>query len=328
MLISRTRRNRKSSAIRRLVEETVLSPSDFVVPFFVMEGENRQQEIKTLPGVFRLTVDRVLDEAERLHRQGIPSVALFPVIDPSLKDNTGSAALDSHGVIPRAIRLLKQHIPSLCLIADVALDPFTLHGHDGILDPSGKVLNDPTVKVLSDMASLLADAGADIIAPSDMMDGRIYAIRTHLDLNQFHEVAILSYTAKYASSLYSPFRDAIGSSLKFGDKKTYQMNPANRGEAIREALIDVEEGADILMVKPALFYLDVLASIKERVDLPVCAYHVSGEYAMVMSAHANGWLNGPQVFYESLLSIKRAGADFMFSYAIPQVLPFLDLQPF
>jgi porphobilinogen synthase len=226
------------------------------------------------------------------------------------------------------LKLLKREIPSLCLITDVALDPFTSHGHDGVVDARGYVVNDETVEILCRMAILLGAAGADIIAPSDMMDGRIGAIRRELDKKDLHEVGILSYTAKYASSLYGPFRDTLGSTLKFGDKKSYQMNPANSREAVRQALIDCNEGADMLMVKPALFYLDIIARLKEAVHLPLCAYHVSGEYAMVMAAHHHGMLDAPKVFHEALLSIKRAGADFIFSYAVPQILPFLQLKPF
>ncbi|HEY5236406.1 MAG TPA: porphobilinogen synthase [Rhabdochlamydiaceae bacterium] len=328
MLLARPRRNRKSSAIRHLVEENTLRAADLVMPFFVIEGENKQEEIKSLPGVCRLSLDLVLKEAEKLHRQGIPSIALFPMIDPKFKDERGTAALHEDGLIVRVLKTLKREIPSLCLITDIALDPFTSHGHDGVVDHRGYVMNDPTVEILCQMACLFGQAGADIVAPSDMMDGRIGAIRRQLDISGQQEVGILSYTAKYASSLYGPFREAVGSTLKFGDKKTYQMNPANSREAVRQAVLDAEQGADILMVKPALYYLDIIAKIKEKVHLPLCAYHVSGEYAMVMAAHANGWLDGPKVFHEALLSIKRAGADFIFSYAVPKVLPFLELKPF
>jgi len=328
MLLARPRRNRKTSAIRHLVEETVLRPADLVMPFFVVDGENKKEEIKSLPGVFRLSLGLILKEAEKLHRQGIPSIALFPVIDPQFKDTQGTAALHEDGLIVRVLQTLKREIPSLCLITDIALDPFTSHGHDGIVDTRGHVMNDPTVEVLCKMASLFGAAGADIVAPSDMMDGRIGAIRRQLDLSGLEEVGILAYTAKYASSLYGPFREAVGSTLKFGDKKTYQMNPANSREAVRQAVLDAEQGADILLVKPALFYLDILAKIKEKVHLPLSAFHVSGEYAMVMAADANGWLDGPKVFHEALLSIKRAGADFIFSYAVPQILPFLELKSF
>jgi porphobilinogen synthase len=325
MLLARPRRNRKSPAIRNLVEENVLRASDLVMPFFVMEGENKKDEIKSLPGVFRLTLDHVLCEAEKVHRQGVPSIALFPVIDPHHKDERGTAALHEDGLIPRVLQRIKQEIPSLCLITDIALDPFTSHGHDGVVDERGHVMNDVTVEILVKMATLFGAAGADLVAPSDMMDGRIGAIRRGLDLRGLEEVGILSYTAKYASVLYGPYRDAIGAKLKFGDKKTYQMNPANSREAVRQAIIDAEQGADMILVKPALFYLDILTKIKSHVHLPLCAYHVSGEYAMVMAAHANGWLDGPKVFHEALLSIKRAGADFIFSYAVPQILGLINV---
>jgi len=328
MLLARPRRNRKTSAIRNLVEENVLRPADLVMPFFVIEGEQKQEEIKSLPGVMRFSLDLILKEAEKIHRQGIPSIALFPVIDPKLKDEQGTAALHEDGLIVRVLQTLKREIPSLCLITDIALDPFTSHGHDGIVDRRGYVMNDTTVEILCKMACLFGAAGAALVAPSDMMDGRIGAIRRQLDLSGLQEVGILSYTAKYASSLYGPFREAVGSTLKFGDKKTYQMNPANSREAVRQAILDAEQGADILLVKPALYYLDVITKIKEEVHLPLCAYHVSGEYTMVMAAHANGWLDGPKVFHEALLSIKRAGADFIFSYAVPKVLSLLELKPF
>ncbi len=317
----RPRRNRRSDAIRRLVEECSLRPADLVAPFFVLEGEGKRVKIPSFPGVDQLSIDLVLKEAERLHSKGIPSVALFPVIEPSMKDAQGSQALNPNGIIPRALQALKKEIPSLCLITDVALDPYTSHGHDGVVNESGYVLNDATVKILVESACIAAAAGADFVAPSDMMDGRVGAIRIALDAAGLEEVGIISYTAKYASSLYAPFRDTLGSKLKFGDKKTYQMNPANSREAVRQAILDIEQGADMVMVKPALFYLDVIAQLRGKVHVPICAYHVSGEYSMVMAAHAAGWLDAPKVFYEGLLSIKRAGADFIFTYAVDQVLP-------
>ena len=321
MLAIRPRRNRKSDAIRRLVEESFLRPADFVAPFFVVEGERKRVKIPSFPGVDQLSMDLILKEAERLHSKGIPSIALFPVIDPSMKDAEGSQALDPNGIIPRALQLLKKEIPSLCLITDVALDPYTSHGHDGVIDQNGRVLNDESVKVLTKSALIAAEAGADFVAPSDMMDGRVGAIRLGLDQAGLEEVGIISYTAKYASSLYAPFRDLLGSKLKFGDKKTYQMNPANSREAVRQAMLDIEQGADMVMVKPALFYLDVIAQLRAKVHVPICTYHVSGEYSMVMAAHAAGWLDASKVFSEALLSMKRAGADFIFTYAIDHVLP-------
>lgn len=324
MLTIRPRRNRHTHAIRCMVEETILRPADLAVPFFIIEGAQRKEEIRPLPGIDRMTINFVVKEAERYHRRGIPSIALFPVIERSLKDPEGSKALDPEGLIPRALRVIKKEIPSLCVITDIALDPFTSHGHDGVVDETGHVLNDPTVEILCEMARVYGAAGADLVAPSDMMDGRIGAIRQMLDEKRLETVGILSYTAKYASSLYGPFREALGSGLKSGDKKSYQMNPANSREAVRQAILDIEQGADMVMVKPALFYLDVIAKLRAEVHVPLCAYHVSGEYAMVMAAHAEGWLDAPKVFYEGLLSIKRAGADFILTYAADQVLSMIS----
>ncbi len=319
----RPRRNRKTPAIRSLVEETLLRPADLVAPFFLLAGEKQKQQIASMPGVERLSIDHVLKEAEALHASGVPAIALFPVICPEEKNPQASAALHEEGLVPRALAILKREIPSLCIITDLALDPFTSHGHDGIVNEKGDVLNDATVEILAQMALVHAQAGADLVAPSDMMDGRVKAIRKKLDDYRHHDVGILSYTAKYASSLYSPFREALGSQLQFGDKKTYQMNPANIREALLEAALDEEEGADMLMVKPALFYLDVIAKMRAHSHLPICAYHVSGEYAMVMAAHERGFCDAQKVFLEALLSIKRAGADFIFSYAVPLILPLI-----
>jgi porphobilinogen synthase len=322
-LIKRPRRNRKSQAIRSLVQETVLRPCDLVVPFFLLPGHNRKEEIPTLPGIYRLSADLILKEAERLHRLNIPAIALFPVIPKEEKDLRAIAALDPEGLVPSAVQYIKREIPSICVITDIALDPFTSHGHDGLIDEKGEVLNDITIEMLAQISLLHAQAGADLVAPSDMMDGRVGAIRTVLDRNFMQHVGILSYTAKYASSLYGPYRDALGSQLICGNKKSYQLNPANAREALLEAALDEEEGADMLMVKPALFYLDILSSLRKSTHLPLCAYHVSGEYAMVMAAHERGMLDATLVFHEALMSIKRAGADFIFSYAVPQVLPLL-----
>jgi porphobilinogen synthase len=319
-MLKRPRRNRKSPAIRSLCRETLLSPEDFIMPFFVLEGENRDETDPSLPGLYKLSIDHVIKKAESLHKAGVPGVLLFPIEDSSHKDETGSRALSSKGLLPRAVKLLKKELPSLHVICDVALDPYTSHGHDGIIDSKGHVLNDETVDLLTQMSLLFAESGADMIAPSDMMDGRVAAIRKHLDLSKLHDVGILSYTAKYASSLYGPFRDTLKSQLKLGDKKGYQMDPRNVREALKEAKLDEEEGADALMVKPALFYLDVLSKMKEATHLPVCAYHVSGEYAMVMAAQEKGYLQAEKAFLEALISIKRAGADFMISYALPHIL--------
>lgn len=319
-LVKRPRRNRKSAAIRKLVEETDLQISDLVAPFFVLPGEKQRIEISSMPGVFRLSWDLMLKEIEKLHRAGVQAVDLFPVIPEELKDPQGSVALSEDSFFLEAIQKIKKEIPSIAVMTDVALDPFTSHGHDGLVDEEGNILNDETVHALCKITLLHAQHGVDLVAPSDSMDGRIGAIRKNFDLHGFHNVGIVSYTAKYASALYSPFRDALKSAPKFGDKKTYQMNPANLREALIETSLDEEEGADMLMVKPALFYLDVISKMREHSNLPICAYHVSGEYSMVMAAHQSGYLNAARVFHEALLSIKRAGADFIFTYAIPHVL--------
>ncbi len=324
MLTIRPRRNRRNDSIRRMIEENTLKAADLVAPFFILDGQNRKEEVPSFPGVYRMSIDHMLKEAEHLHSKGIPSVALFPVIDPSAKDPQGSKALDPNGILTQAISALKKEIPSLCVIVDVALDPYTSHGHDGVTDEKGNVLNDPTVKILSQLACILAEAGADYVAPSDMMDGRVGAIRTFLDINQFQDVGIIAYTAKYASSLYAPFRDTLRSKLQFGDKKSYFLNPANSREAIRQAHLDVEQGADMIIIKPALYYLDIIAELRKHVHVPIAAYHVSGEHSMVMAAHEKGWLDAPSVFYEALLSIKRSGADFIFTYSIPHILPFFE----
>ena len=322
-MYQRPRRNRRTPSIRSLTQETTLYPQDLVAPFFLISGNNQQIPVTSMPGIDRLSIDLILKQAEQLHRAGIPAIALFPVISAHEKDPQGSAALKQTGLIPQAVSLLKKEIPSLCIITDLALDPFTSHGHDGLINAKGEILNDPTIDILSQMALLHAEAGADLVAPSVMMDGRVKAIRNKLDAHEYSHTGILSYTAKYASSLYAPYRDALQSAPAFGDKKTYQMNPANAREALWEAALDTEEGADMLMVKPALFYLDIIAKIRAHSHLPVCAYHVSGEYAMVMAAHERGFCDATAVFLEALLSIKRAGADFIISYAISQILSHL-----
>lgn len=319
-ILKRPRRNRKSLAIRTLVAETTLLPGDLVAPFFLLPGTKREEPISTLPGISRLSIDLILKQAEHLHSKGIAAIALFPVISKELKDPQGNEALRQGGLIPEALKRLKEELPSLCVITDIALDPYTSHGHDGVLNAKGVVDNDATVDILSELALLHASHGADFVAPSDMMDGRVSAIRKILDKHALQDVGILAYSAKYASALYSPFREALGSELMSGDKKSYQLNPANVREALLEARLDEEEGADILMVKPALFYLDVIARLRMQTHVPICAYHVSGEYAMVMAAEQLGFLDSQKVFYEALLSIKRAGADFIISYATPFVV--------
>jgi porphobilinogen synthase len=323
-IATRLRRNRKSAAIRNMAQETRLTPHDLVVPLFIIEGEKERVPIASMPGIYRLSVDMAIHEARELHARGIPSVALFPVIASSLKTARAEEAWNESSLLARAIREIKLALPSLCLIADVALDPFTSHGHDGLVSDTGEIINDETVECLIRMSLMQAKAGIDFVAPSDMMDGRVGAIRAALDDAGYTSVGILAYSAKYASALYGPFRDALKVQLTFGDKKTYQLNPANVREALLEASLDEEEGADILMVKPASLYLDVIAKLREQTHRPIAAYHVSGEYAAVMAAAAAGWLNGPAVFYETLLSIKRAGADLIFTYAARQALDYLE----
>ena len=319
----RLRRNRRSPAIRHLVRETKLSAEDLIAPFFVIEGNGRRESIPSMPGIDRLSIDLILEKIAQLHEKGIQAVALFPVVEAVLRSELAEEACNPDGLIPSAIRAIKEQIPTICVISDVALDPYTSHGHDGLLNERLEVANDPTVEILVRMALVHAEAGADFVAPSDMMDGRVKAIRQALDSEGFTNTGILAYSAKYASALYSPFRNAMQVSLQFGDKKTYQMDPANVREAIAEALLDEEEGADILMVKPALHYLDVISRLRQVTQRPIAAFHVSGEYAMVMAAAKAGFLNESQVFYETLLSIKRAGADMILTYAIEAVLELL-----
>ncbi len=312
-MLSRPRRNRSSEALRRLNQETVLNTNDLILPAFVMEGRNKQVSIKSMPGVLRHSRDRLLDLAKQAFDLGIPAIALFPVIDDSLKDSHASESANAHGLLQKTILDLKRELPEMLVITDVAMDPYSSDGHDGLLS-GGKILNDETLPILGAMAIAQADAGADVVAPSDMMDGRIGFIRRALDEAGHQEVAILSYAAKYASSFYGPFREALDSAPKSGDKKTYQMHPGNRREALREALLDVQEGADILMVKPALAYLDIIQLLRSKLNLPIAAYQVSGEYAMIQAAAQNGWLDGAKAMEESLVSIKRAGADMILTY--------------
>jgi porphobilinogen synthase len=313
------------NAIRALVQETHLKPSDLIYPLFVQEGMGKIEPITSMPGVNRLSCDLILKETERAMELGIPAVALFPVIPHDLKDYKGTEGLNERGILQTTIKAIKQEFPDICVISDVALDPYTIHGHDGVANEAGEILNDETVDILVEMALSQAAAGVDMVAPSDMMDGRIRAIREGLDREGFSHVAIHAYTAKYASAFYAPFRDALSSRLLFGDKKTYQMNPANRREALVEATLDEEEGADILMVKPALAYLDVISYLRASTSLPISAYQVSGEYAMILAAAQNGWLDAREAIMESLLCIKRAGADMIFSYASIKVAEWLTI---
>jgi porphobilinogen synthase len=308
----RPRRNRKHQAIRAFSRETTLGPEHFIYPLFVREKAGKDP-IPSMPGCQRLGLDELKRECEGALEDGVTSVVLFPAIDEALKTADGRGAHDPDGLIPRCLRALKTTFPELVLCTDVALDPYSSDGHDGIVR-DGRIVNDETVEVLAKQAVCQAEAGADIIAPSDMMDGRVGAIRDALDNRGLHEVSILSYTAKYASAFYGPFRDALESAPRFGDKKTYQMDPANAREALREVALDEAEGADIVMVKPAGPYLDVIRMLRDHTTLPVAAYQVSGEYAMLKAASQNGWLDERRVVLESLLSIRRAGADVIFSY--------------
>jgi porphobilinogen synthase len=309
----RPRRNRKSAVIRDMVEESFVNVNDLVFPLFLIEGTGKKIEVHSMPGIYRYSPDLLLREIEESLTLGVRSFVVFPAIREDLKDKYGSEGVNPDGLYLSSLREIKKEFPEACLITDVALDPYSSDGHDGIVE-DGKILNDETLEVLGKMALEQARAGADIIGPSDMMDGRVGYIREILDQNGFTDVSILSYTAKYASSFYGPFRDALDSAPKSGDKKTYQMNPANKREAILEAELDQLEGADFLMVKPALSYLDVIQTLKERFSLPIAAYNVSGEYAMIKAADQKGWLNGQQVMLEVLLSIKRAGADIILTY--------------
>lgn len=313
--ISRPRRNRKTDAIRRLVRETHLGTSDLIAPLFVKEGTNLREEIKTMPGVFRLSIDELVKECRELYDLGVPCVSLFPAIEEKLKDTRASEAYNPNGLYQRAIKEVKNAIPELMIMTDVALDPYSSDGHDGLVDQkTGEILNDVTLEVLAKMAIVQARAGADIVGPSDMMDGRIGYIRDALDEENLINVTIMSYAAKYASAFYGPFRDALGSAPKKGDKKTYQMDYANVREALREAYLDESEGADILMVKPGLPYLDVIKTLRDNTTLPIAAYNVSGEYAMVKAAAAMGMLDEEKAMIEMLWAFKRAGSDMILTY--------------
>jgi porphobilinogen synthase len=312
----RPRRLRRDVFIRNLVRENELRPSDLILPLFVLEGSGQAQDVASMPGVQRLSLDLLLPVAESCVQLGIPAIALFPVIDSSHKSADGREALNPEGLVPRVVRAIKQRFPELGVITDVALDPYTSHGQDGLIDANGCVLNDETVAVLAQQALVQAQAGVDIVAPSDMMDGRIRAIRMTLEAAGLIDTAIMAYSAKYASSFYGPFRDAVGSANQLGkaDKKSFQMDPANSDEALREVALDLQEGADMVMVKPGMPYLDIVRRVKDTFAVPTFAYQVSGEYAMLKAAAANGWLDHDAVMMESLLAFKRAGADGVLSY--------------
>jgi porphobilinogen synthase len=318
-LVQRPRRNRKADWARRLVREHELSVNDLIWPLFLMDGTSRREPVGSMPGVERLTVDEAVREAKRAAKLRIPALAVFPNTDPALRDPRGSEALNAQNLVCRAIRAVKAAVPEIGIVTDVALDPYTSHGHDGLLE-GDRILNDETVAVLVEQSLIQAEAGADVIAPSDMMDGRVGAIRKALDGAGFQDVQIMAYAAKYASAFYGPFRDAVGTNATLiGDKRTYQMDPGNSDEALREVALDLEEGADMVMVKPGLPYLDIVRRVKETFGVPTFAYQVSGEYAMIEAASRNGWLDGERAMMESLLAFKRAGADGVLTYFAPRV---------
>ncbi|NDJ19842.1 porphobilinogen synthase [Myxacorys almedinensis A] len=314
----RPRRLRRTETLRRMVRENTLRVEDLIYPLFVMEGEAQRETIPSMPGCDRYTLDLLLQEVREVYELGIGAIALFPLIPSAQKDNAGTESYNPDGLIPRAVQTIKQAVPDILIITDVALDPYSSEGHDGIVQ-DGKILNDETVAVLVKQALVQAEAGADFVAPSDMMDGRVGAIRQALDAEGWINVGILAYSAKYASAYYGPFRDALDSAPKFGDKKTYQMDAANAREAIKEVELDIAEGADIVMVKPALAYLDIIYQIKQRTNLPVAAYNVSGEYAMIKAAAEQGWIDEKKVILETLTSMKRAGADLILTYFAKEV---------
>src|SRR5512139_3483749 len=307
----RPRRLRKSDVIRRMVRETSLSPDDFIYPLFVTFGKNVRKEIKTMPGCFQESVDMIVKHAREVHSLGIPAIILFGI--PEHKDEIGSGAYDPQGVVQKAIKAIKNKIPDLYIITDVCMCEYTSHGHCGVIE-NGKVKNDPTLELLAMEAVSHTEAGADMVAPSDMMDGRVGAIRAALDREGYAETPIMSYAAKYASAFYGPFREAAESTPQFGDRRSYQMDPSNRREALKEVALDVEEGADIVMVKPAMTYLDIISDVRESFDLPVAAYNVSGEYSVIKAAAKLGWIDEKRAIMEVLTSIKRAGADLILTY--------------
>ena len=316
---SRLRRNRRTDWSRRMVRENTLMVDDLIWPFFIVDGENKREAVPSMPGVERLSVDQAVVEAERAAELGIPLVSLFPYTDPEKRDETGSEALNADNLVCSACRAIKERTPEVGIMIDVALDPYTSHGHDGLLQ-GDTIVNDETVAVLVQQALVQAEAGVDVIGPSDMMDGRVGAIREGLDQAGYGDVQIMAYTAKYASAFYGPFRDAVGSSgTLIGDKRTYQMDPANTDEALREAERDIAEGADMIMVKPGMPYLDILWRLKETFAMPTFAYQVSGEFAMIHAAAQNGWIDGEKAMWESLTCFKRAGADGILTYFAPRI---------
>lgn len=318
----RPRRNRKSAAVRALVEETQLTVNDFIYPLFLIEGSNKKEEIPSMPGIFRYSLDSLIDEISECVHLGIKGFCIFPSLGDDKKDKYATEGYNQNGLYITALKQIKSKFPDIALMTDIAMDPYSSDGHDGIVE-NGEILNDETLEILGKMALAQAEAGADILGPSDMMDGRVGYIRQVLDDAGFKHVSIMSYTAKYASAFYGPFRDALDSAPKFGDKKTYQMNPANTKEALIEADLDIAEGADMIMVKPALAYLDIIKSLNDHYDIPITAYNVSGEYAMIKAAAQNGWLDGEKIMLESLLSMKRAGASIILTYFAKEVAKIL-----
>ncbi len=322
-LRQRPRRLRRSPALRNMVQETKLSVNDLIYPVFVLEGEGLKEEVSSMPGCYRYSLDLLLQEIKEASALGINAIALFPVVPPEKKDANGTESYNPEGLVQRSVKAIKQQVPEITVITDVALDPYTTHGHDGLVDENGVILNDPSVEVLVKMSLSQAEAGTDVVAPSDMMDGRIGAIRQALDEAGYTEVGIVAYSAKYASAYYGPFRDALDSAPKSGDKKTYQMDPANAREALKEVELDIAEGADMVMVKPALAYMDIIRQVKDFTDLPVAAYNVSGEYAMIKAAGEKGWIDEKKVMMETLTGLKRAGADLILTYFAKDVAEIL-----
>ena len=325
-MLNRPRRMRESSFSRTLMRENNISVSNLIYPMFVIEGIGVKQDIESMPGIQRLSIDELIKDASECHQLGIPAIAIFPYIDKKLKTDDASEAFNDNGLVQRTIQKLKKEIPGLGVISDVALDPYTLHGQDGLIDKVGNILNDETVSILTKQAISHAKAGADIVAPSDMMDGRVQKIRKALEENKFINTKILAYSAKYASSFYGPFRDAVGSSGLLGksSKETYQMDPANSDEALNEVKLDIQEGADMVMIKPGMPYLDIVFRVKQAFNKPTFVYQVSGEYAMIMAASLKGWLNQDDVILESLISFRRAGADAIITYFALEVARLMD----
>ena len=321
--LNRNRRLRTSETLRNLIRENTITPNDFLVPLFVIEGKNNKREIQSMPNYFKMSIDLILKEIKILHSLGLKSVLLFAQVEESLKDNYGTEAINNNGLMQRAIRSIKDKFPDIFVMSDVALDPYSSYGHDGVVE-NGLIVNDITNDILAKMSLSHIKAGADFVAPSDMMDGRVKVIRTMLEKEGCHNAGIMSYSAKYASSFYGPFRDALDSKPGFGDKKTYQMDIGNREEAINEVRLDIKEGADIVMVKPGISYLDIIRDIKNNFNIPISAYQVSGEYAMIKAASKNGWIDENQTILETSIAFKRAGASFIASYFAKDVIKLIS----